>query len=284
MEMDIKRFLIRRLPFIFLGTFISAVTVNALLIPHKLLSGGITGLGIILFYLFSLPISITVFVLNIPLFILGYKYISPRFMYLSIIGMAAFSVFLELTKGIVLPVGNPIIAAVFGGLATGVGAGIVLKNRASMGGADIISVLFNKYFSLDIGWVNMAVNAIVLALGAVVISIELALLTMISMFVASKAIDAIQEGFNHGKMVIIVSNKSEQLAHEIMTKLNRGVTFIKGEGAYIKGEKQLIYCIVKTLELARLKDIVHAIDKGAFMSVSDTKEVMGTGFTVTDRF
>ena len=284
MERDFKEFLLRRLPFILLGTFISAVSVNALLVPHKLLSGGVTGIGIILFYVFSLPLSITVFVLNVPLFIMGYKYISPRFMYLSIIGMAAYSTFLELTKGVILPVGNPIIAALFGGLITGVGSGIVLRNGASMGGTGIISVIVNKYFSLDIGWVNMAVNAVILVLGALVISIKLALFTIVSMYVSSKAIDAIQEGFNHGKMVIIVSNKSEQLAHEIMSKLHRGVTFIKGEGAYTKGKKQLIYCIVKTLELARLKEIVREIDESAFISVSDTKEVMGTGFTVNDRF
>jgi len=267
---------------ILLGSLIIACSVNGLLIPHKLLSGGVTGLAMLLQYFFQLPTGLTILIINIPIFALGLKYISKRFAVLSLIGMLGFSFFLTLTRKITIPIDDLILVAVFGGILNGIGMGIVFRKRGSLGGSDIIAVIFNKYSSFSIGSVLMATNGIILLLSAVYFNVQLALYTMISMYISTQVIDFVQEGLNHRKSIIIISDKQEEITSAILEKLNRGVTFLHGEGAYTHREKEIIYCIIKTMELPKLKDLVTRIDPKAFMSVSDTKEVLGRGFYVED--
>ena len=270
--------LVKRVIYIFIGSFIHAYGINALLIPHNLLTGGLTGIAMIMEYFLKLPISITVVLLNIPLFIAGYKMISKRFVYLSIVGILSLSFFLSLTKNWTLSIESPMVAAIYGGLLLGVGSGIIIKNRGSLGGTDIIAVIINKYFSVSIGVVTNLFNFLILAMAIFMFDIELAMYTMIAIFVSSKAIDALQEGFNHKKTIIIISDRSQEIAKELMEKVGRGVTFLEGEGAYTNTRKKLIYIVVRIMELSRVKDIVRAIDENAFLSIIDTKEVEGKGF------
>lgn len=270
--------LTKRVIYILIGSFIHAYGINALLIPHNLLTGGLTGIAMIMEYFLKLPISITVVLLNIPLFIAGYKMISKRFVYLSIVGILSLSFFLSLTKNWTLSIESPMVAAIYGGLLLGVGSGIIIKNRGSLGGTDIIAVIINKYFSVSIGVVTNLFNFLILAMAIFMFDIELAMYTMIAIFVSSKAIDALQEGFNHKKTIIIISDHSQEIAKELMEKVGRGVTFLEGEGAYTNTRKKLIYIVVRIMELSRVKDIVRAIDENAFLSIIDTKEVEGKGF------
>lgn len=274
----------KRVLYILIGSFIHAYAINALFIPHHLLSGGVTGIAMFVEYFWKIPTALTVIILNIPLFIGGYKFISKRFVYLSMVGVISMSLFLTLTKGFVIPIESTMIACIFGGLISGVGSGIILKNRGSLGGTDIISVFINKYFSLSIGGVAAALNAVVLALATFKFNIEIAMYTMIAFFVSSRAMESIQEGFNHKKTIIIVSDHSENLAKELLKSVGRGITFLEGEGAYTKREKKLIYMVVRTIELSKVKDIVKRIDPQAFMSIIDTKEVAGKGFDIGDIF
>ncbi len=270
--------LTKRVIYILIGSFIHAYGINALLIPHNLLTGGLTGIAMIIEYFFKVPISLTVVLLNIPLFIAGYRMISKRFVYLSIIGILSLSFFLSLTKNWTLSIESPMVAAIYGGLLLGVGSGIIIKNRGSLGGTDIIAVIANKYFSVSIGVVTTLFNFLILAMAIFMFDVELAMYTMIAIFVSSKAIDALQEGFNHKKTIIIISDHSQEIARELMEKVGRGVTFLEGEGAYTNTRKKLIYIVVRIMELSRVKDIVRAIDENAFLSIIDTKEVEGKGF------
>jgi len=270
--------LTKRVIYILIGSFIHAYGINALLIPHNLLTGGLTGIAMIIEYFFKVPISLTVVLLNIPLFIAGYRMISKRFVYLSIIGILSLSFFLSLTKNWTLSIESPMVAAIYGGLLLGVGSGIIIKNRGSLGGTDIIAVIVNKYFSVSIGVVTTLFNFIILAMAIFMFDIELAMYTMIAIYISSKAIDALQEGFNHKKTIIIISDRSQEIAKELMEKVGRGVTFLEGEGAYTNTRKKLIYIVVRIMELSRVKDIVRAIDENAFLSIIDTKEVEGKGF------
>jgi uncharacterized membrane-anchored protein YitT (DUF2179 family) len=262
-----KWLLIKRLIFIMVGSFIYAFGVNALLLPHGLLSGGVTGIAMLLQYLLKIPLWITVVLLNIPLFIAGYSFVGKRFTYLSIFGIACVSLFLFLTGDLVVEIESIMIAAIFGGLISGAGTGIVIKNRGSLGGTDILSVILNKYFSLSIGGTAMVFNALVLIVAAFFFEVEIALYTIVGIFVGNKAIDAILQGFNHKKTIIVVTDKHREIAHELFSNIRRGITFLEGEGAYTGKEKHLIYMVVRTMELARIRDIVRKMDPDAFMSI-----------------
>jgi uncharacterized membrane-anchored protein YitT (DUF2179 family) len=273
-----------RIAYILIGSFIYSIAINALFIPHHLLSGGLTGVAMMLNYLFRIPIGLSVAILNIPLFFGSYKYIGKRFTWLSILGILSSSLFLFLTDSWKIPVENSMVAAIFGGLISGIGTGIVIKNRGSLGGTDIISIIVNKYFSFNIGGVGMAINAVILGISAFLFNVEMAMLTLVAIFVSNKAIDSIQEGFNHRKTVIIVSDHYQEIADELLKKVKRGITFIDGEGAYTKKGKKLIYMVVRVMELSRIKDIVRRKDPGAFLSIIDTREVEGKGFHISDLF
>ncbi len=267
---------------IILGGFIYSIGVNMLFIPHRLLSGGLTGIAIILEYLFSIPKEITVIILNVPLFIGGYRILGKRFIYLSLVGIASMSAFLYLTKGWTIDVKDDMIAAIFGGLILGTGTGIVMRNRGSLGGTDIISLLVNKFFSFSVGWIATACNFVILAAAALLLNVETAMFSMIGIFVSNKAVDAILTGFNHKKTVIIVSDAADEMAQELFRHVKRGITFLNGQGAYTHKDKKLIYMVVRTMELSKLREVVHRIDPGAFMSIIDTREVQGKGFGVED--
>jgi uncharacterized membrane-anchored protein YitT (DUF2179 family) len=273
-----------RIAYILIGSFIYSIAINALFIPHHLLSGGLTGVAMMLNYLFRIPIGLSVAILNIPLFFGSHKYIGKRFTWLSILGILSSSLFLFLTDSWKIPVENSMVAAIFGGLISGIGTGIVIKNRGSLGGTDIISIIVNKYFSFNIGGVGMAINAVILGISAFLFNVEMAMLTLVAIFVSNKAIDSIQEGFNHRKTVIIVSDHYQEIADELLKKVKRGITFIDGEGAYTKKGKKLIYMVVRVMELSRIKDIVRRKDPGAFLSIIDTREVEGKGFHISDLF
>ena len=270
--------MIFRILYILIGSFIYSTAINALFLPHRLLSGGLTGVAMMLEYLFRIPTGISVAILNIPLFFGSYRYIGKRFTWLSILGILSSSLFLFLTKGWILPVDDPMVATIFGGLISGIGTGVVIKNRGSLGGTDIIAIIVNKYFSFDIGGIGMAINAVILAVSAFLFNVEIAMQTLVAIFVANKAIDSIQEGFNHRKTVIIVSDFYQEITEELLKKVKRGITFIEGEGAYTQRERKLICMVVRVMELSRVKDIVKRIDPAAFLSIIDTREVEGKGF------
>lgn len=278
------RRLFMRVLYIIVGSFIYSVAVNMLFIPHRLLSGGLTGIAIILEYLFSIPTEITVIILNIPLFIGGYRFLGRRFVYLSMVGIASMSAFLYLTRGWTINVKDTMIATIFGGLISGTGIGIVIKNRGSLGGTDIISLLINKFFSFSVGGIATAFNFVILTAAAAFLNVEAAMFSMVGMFVSNKVVDAILTGFNHKKTVIIVSDAAEEMAEELFRHVRRGITFLKGEGAYTHKDKKLIYMVVRTMELSKLREVVHRVDPGAFMSIIDTREVEGRGFSVDDVF
>ena len=253
MRKERTRRLLFRIVYIIIGSFLYSFAVNALFIPHGLLSGGLTGIAIVLQYLFSLPTEITVIILNIPLFIGGYVYLGRRFVYLSILGIISMSLFLYLTRGWTMKIQDTMIASIFGGLISGVGAGIVIKNRGSLGGTDIVSLLINKFFSFNVGGVTAVFNFVILGVAAVLLNLEAAMFSMVGIFVSSKAVDAIQAGFNHKKTVIIVSDMAEEMAQELFDNLHRGITFLNGEGAYTGQDKKLIYTVVRTMELSKVR-------------------------------
>ncbi|OGO79037.1 MAG: hypothetical protein A2Y23_14435 [Clostridiales bacterium GWB2_37_7] len=266
---------------IILGSAISGIAFNLFIIPNKLLSGGISGISLILNYLLNTNTGLMIFVFNIPIFILGYKFVDREFVFLSLIGMMTFSAWIEVFSFLreIHLVQDVMLASIYAGVLNGIGLGIVLRNRASQGGIDIIAVIVKKYFSLNIGSTSMIINTCIVIAASFITNLNIAMYTLISMYISSTVLDKVQQGFDRRKSVMIITDKEKQVAEEIFKRLVRGITYLDGEGAYTGDKKKVIYCIVSLNQLAKLKQIVREIDEQAFITVSDTAEVMGHGFT-----
>lgn len=261
---------------IILGSVIFVIGMNSILVPQKLLSGGLIGTSLIVHYLIpSLDIGMVYFVSNIPLLLLGWFHVSRRFMLYTIFGMAFFSLAANLVQTPPVTIHDPILAALFAGVFCGIGSGITLRSLGSAGGLDILAVYVNKRFGLRPGAVIMATNALVLLAGALFFNIELALTSLIYVYTSSRVIDVVLTGFNRRKALLIVSKESHKIADDILFRVNRGVTYLKGKGGYTGEESDVIFTVTTLTELPRMKDIVYGIDPEAFMVVNDTLEVLG---------
>ena len=258
------------------GTIVFVIGMNSVLIPNKLFGGGITGIAMILHYLFpSLDVGLAYFLLNLPLMLLGWFYISRRFMLYTIFGMGFLSLTAAIIKSPAARMEDPILAALLGGIVCGVGAGIVLRSLGSGGGLDILTILGNQRFGFRPGSVSFGFNAAVLLAGAHFFGLEITLCCLIYVFTSTRVLDAVIRGFNQRMSTLIISEKYEQIAEEIFRRVNRGATFVKGQGAYSGEERNLIFTITTLTELPRLKDVIFNIDPGAFVVINDTLEVLG---------
>ena len=258
------------------GSILCAVAVNGILIPKQFFSAGFTGLALIIHYRFpSLSVAVLYFLLNLPLFALGWIYVGRRFFLYSIAGVLIFSLSLVWVN-IPIPVEDKILGLLFAGILMGIGSGIILKSLGSAGGLDILSVMFLKIFSIRLGTTILAFNGIVLVAGAVFFSLERALYTMVYIYVTSAMVNVVVTGLSQRKAVFIISPLWEKISQEIMEKIKRGVTIMEGRGGYTGKEIPILYTVITFQELSRLKNLVSGIDPDVFVVVSDTLEVMGT--------
>ncbi len=257
------------------GSTLCAVCINGILIPQHFFGAGFTGLALVIHYLVpSLPVAMLYFILNIPVFCLGWVYVGRRFFFYSIAGMSIFTcAMLFIHFGV--PVHDKILSAILGGIITGVGAGVILKSLGSSGGLDILSVMLLKLFSIRIGTTILAFNSIVLAAGAILFSLEGALYTLIFIYVSSYMINLVVSGLSKRKAAFIISSQWRRISDEIIAKIGRTVTIIGGRGGYTGSERQLLYVVISFSELSRLKQLIRGVDPDVFMVVSDTLEVMG---------
>ena len=257
------------------GSMLCAVGINGILIPQQFLSGGVTGVAIAIRYLVpSLPIAMLYFVLNIPIYALGWMYVGRRFFLYSIAGLLIFSGALTYSN-ILLPVHDKILSAILAGIIIGVGSGIILRSLGSAGGLDILSIILMKRFSIRLGSSVLAFNALVLGVGAVLFSLEMALYTLVYLYVNSSMINLVVTGLSQRKAVHIISPKWETIAQEINEKIQRGVTIMRGQGGHTSQEHRILYTVITFRELTRLKRLISAVDPNAFVVVTDTLEVMG---------
>ena len=265
---------------IILGAAMGGISFNVFLMPHKLLSGGVSGIALIMNYIFGFNPGVLVFVFNIPIFLAGYKFVDKEFIALSLVGMTAFSIFIDTFAFLkdIIYIDDVLLSCIYGGVLSGIGMGIVFRNRASQGGVDIVAVILKKYFSINLGTTSLLINIAVVTLGSYFYGIKLAMYTLVSMYVSSSILDKVMKGFGSSKSVMIITDKEQLVADTILKALDRGVTYLEGEGAYTKNKKRVIYCIVTLNQLAKLKQIVREVDNDAFMAVSDTSEVLGHGF------
>lgn len=267
---------------IFIGCFIASLGVNLFLIHAKLLSGGATGIALILEYLTGINSGYSVFILNLPLFFLSYKKLSRRFTIYSAIGMVSLSSSLIITKPLssMIQVNDILLYCIYGGTLCGLGYGLVFLRNGSTGGADIINMLIRqKHSNFNIGTLGFAINIIIVFISAIIFGLPRALYTLISMFIQSLILDKVLKGFSSKRLMLILSEKEKEIVNYIMKDLNRGVTSLSAKGEFTNCDRRMLYCIVTSREMIHLKTKILSIDSKAFISIIDTSEVRGEGFT-----
>ncbi len=265
-----------------IGGLIGAISINLFIIPHHLLSGGVSGIAIILHFLNDYPVGLQVIVLNVPLFYAAYRYIGPNHIFSTLYGMLVFSFSVDATRFLadLNIVDDPMLAALYGGVFSGLGSGIIFRVNGNTGGLDIVAAIAKKYYALNVGAVGFCANCLIMLVAGLLFGAKLAMLTLLSMYVCAIVTDKVVEGYNRKKTVIIISDQAEQIAGIIINEIGRGVTFLQGKGAFTLQDKSVIFVVVNLTQIARIKMLIEASDPRALMIVQDAVEVMGPGFTM----
>lgn len=264
-----------------LGAVLTALALNMFLIPNKVAAGGVSGLATVLHYLFGLPVGMTMLALNIPLFVASVKVLGAHFGINTLFGAAALSVAIDvLAPYTPVLTHDLLLSALYGGVLSGIGMGIVFRFKGTTAGTDLAAAIVNKLLGVSIGQSLLAIDFFVIAsAGVAFASAELSLYALISLYVTSKIIDLIQEGPSSAKAFIIITARPEVVAKTIMEDVGRGVTFVQGRGAYSGTCREVLLCVVHTSEVTRIKELVYGIDPRAFVILVDAHEVLGEGFT-----
>ncbi len=261
------------------GASILSLGLKGVIIPHGMITGGFSGLGILFFY-FSDTMSpgLWYLVLNLPVFILGWKFISKRFLLYSFYGMIIITAFMDLLSWNA-GIQDPWLAALAGGSLVGMGAGMIFRSLGSGGGNDIISIILNQKLGIRIGTYNFLFNLFLFGFSFGTLETDLILYSVASSYISSQVIDYAMTLFNQRKMMFIISSKPRAIADEIMNRQNKGVTFLKGEGGYTGKEKNVILTVVNPFQIKRIEEIVFQEDPDAFLITENTFNVLGKGFS-----
>jgi uncharacterized membrane-anchored protein YitT (DUF2179 family) len=267
---------------IMLGSALYAVGFQFFAYPNSIVPGGVTGIAMIINYITNLPVGVMSIILNLPLFIMAWKRFGYSFLVSSFVGMMLCSVFVDLFSLIdFVATTEPLLAAIYGGIIKGFGLGIVFTTGATTGGVDIVAKFLRaKYQYINFGTIMLLIDVVIIAAFAVIFSrYDSAMYAIICMFMSSKVIDLVLYGAVNSKVCYIITDKHVEIKNAISQRLNRGVTYIYGEGAWSGKAKNIILCVIKTNQIVELKQIIQENDPESFLIVSDSREVFGKGFT-----
>lgn len=270
---------------IIIGTALMALAINLILDPAGLVTGGFSGLAIVIksltgeFIEDGIPIWLSTTVLNVPLFLIGFKIQGARSLGKTLFGAAALSAWLYLIPAGSLAPDDLLLSAVFGGGLQGLGIGLVFIGHATTGGTDMAAALIQRKFRhYTIAQVMQVIDGIIVLSGVYAFGISKALYAVISIVVMTKLTDTLIEGLHFAVSAYIITEKPEEIASELMLKVNRGVTGIDAKGMYTGNKRTILYCVAGKKQIVELKDIVMKLDPNAFVIVTDAKEVLGEGF------
>ena len=279
---------------------IEAMAVAYLYTPAGVVTGGVTGIGMLIFYATGgrIPNWVFVVIANIPLLILAFKFLHIRFTIYTLLMTALFSVELAIFGNLPLPVlfdvSEPawrVVSVIFGAVTMGFAGGMIVRLGGSTGGMDIVSLLLNRKYSISMGTISMSLNVVIsLTLGVVTAitrhdyrtGVESGALSIIVLFVTSVAFNNMILGVNRTKTMLIISDKWDEIAPKVLTETHRGVTYIPCRGAYTNNDKTMVYILTRTIEVARIRRIVLNADPTAIISIIDTREVIGKGFSAVN--
>lgn len=269
------------------GSICYAIAIGVFSDPHHIAPGGLTGIAILLNYMFEwIPVGVATIVMNVPLIIASWFVLSKSMAIRTMWGILISSVLVDVMEPWLKGIypndenANPILVCIFGGAVLGLGVGLILRRGGTTGGSEVISrLLEKKYPHMSVGTLILCVDAVVITLSAIVYgNIANAMYAVVFVFIGSQIIDRVVYGGRSGKMVMILSEKQPEITEAIMTKVNRGVTLLKSQGGYSGQDKNTILVAVRRDEVFRLRQTVFSIDPDAFLMMLTTDEVRGLGF------
>lgn len=264
---------------IVLGCVIGAAAYPTFLDPGKIAPGGLTGVAMILKHLWGWDIGITSLILNIPLFIIGYRAMGKVFAFRSLVATVLFSFAIDLIPLKEIPV-EPILGTLYGGILLGIGLGLILRGGATTGGTDMCARMVHKYLPfLSVGMFLFLIDCVVVIAAWIFIGSSEALYALICIFVSGKAVDMVMLGLSQNKACFVISDAWERVSVRLMNEMERGVTQLTAKGAYTGKERPVVLCVLPPQEVARLKEIVRQEDERAFMFITEAHEALGEGFS-----
>ncbi|MBS3811196.1 MAG: YitT family protein [Halanaerobiales bacterium] len=277
--MKIKK-LIKNYFLITVGGIITALSLVLLTVPNKIAAGGISGVATILYHMYGFQVGIIILLINIPLFIAAVYFLGGSIGTKTLWGIIVLSLSVDLLTPILEPLTYEVIlASIYGGVLGGLGMGIVFRGGGTTGGTDLIATLISYFFpQFSIGQGLFLIDGIVILMAGIFFDIELALYAAITIFISTKIIDIIQQGFNVSKSVFIISDKSNSIKEHILSQMHRGVTAFNGYGGYSGKKKDILLVTINRAEITKLKNLIREIDEDAFVIMNEAHEVLGEGF------
>ena len=265
---------------IILGTAITAYSTSLVLLPNKLSTGGFSGIGTVIHYLFDIKIGTAVFLLNMPIFIIAYFKAGKKFFFHSILGTIFLSIFLNLFGNFKPLTGDRFLACIYGGVISGIGSAITLRANGSTGGSELLARIIKAYKQdLSVSNIIAILDFLIITLNVIVFKkIEIGLYSAIAIFISGKMLDIFFEGINFAKMLLIISPKYQEISERINNEIERGATGIKATGMYKKEERTILLCVASRQEIGKIRLIINDIDEKAFIIITDAREVFGEGF------
>ena len=267
---------------IFIGSVIGAAAYPTFLIPNNIAPGGLTGVATILNYLAGWPVGITALVLNIPLFLIGYRTMGKVFAFRSLVATALFTILIDILP--LKPVSeDPLLGTLFGGVVLGIGLGLILRGGATTGGSDMIARMVHRRFSfITVGMFLFALDFLVVLAAAIFIGGTQALYAMIDIYVCGRVIDAVMVGFGGNKACFVMTDAWQKITGRVLNEIERGCTLLEARGAYSGTSRPVVMCVMSRQEMTALKRIVQEEDEKAFMFITEAHEALGEGFSRLD--
>jgi uncharacterized membrane-anchored protein YitT (DUF2179 family) len=258
------------------------------LAPSKIAAGGVSGIAIILHHLFGFKIGLSVFLLNIPIYLIGIKTFGKLYGFKTFFGTVMLSFYIDFLRAVIPNAdklidfskgGNMILAPIFGGVIAGLGLGLIMKVGASTGGTDIIAQILHKFAKIPVGYALMTVDILVILSASIVFDLEKGLYAVLALYATGILINKVFVGISYSKMVYIISDQYDKIRNAIIFDINRGGTGFTGKGLYTDMDRKVIMTVLKAREINELKRLVKEIDPNAFVIISEVYEVLGEGFS-----
>lgn len=266
--------------YVTIGSILLAISINSILLPNSIVAGGANGISIVIHHLFGISPAIVLYIINIPLLVLCFLLLGKEIGFKTIYGSLIYPFFVGITTNVPTITTNLLLAALFGGILTGAGLGLVFRGKASTGGTAIISQIVNKYFKIPLGLSILFVDGLVILSALFAFNVDTILYSLICLFVIGRVVDALQVGLVRSKNVLIISPKFEEMKKDILEQLDKGVTMIPIEGGYQKNKSMLLMTVIKEKDFAQLKENLLEIDEQAFIISMNASEVFGRGFSL----
>jgi uncharacterized membrane-anchored protein YitT (DUF2179 family) len=266
---------------IVVGSVLVGVGVNLFFVPNQVVSGGVTGVAILLHYAFGTPVGLVTLLLNLPLLAIGWRWAGGlRFLVRTGIAVAILSATIDLSGPfLTAPTADRLLVICYGGLLDGLGMGLVFRGRGTTGGTDVVARIAHRFLGLGIGQTLLVINVAIFAVAALQFGAEAVMVALALAFVSARVLDTVQAGFSASRQAMIITDRPDGVRDTVFAHLNRGVTFLEARGGFTGRSRPMLYVVVAAHEVGRLKLRVAEVDPDAFVAISSAQEVFGEGFS-----